>query len=175
MSTSVRQNACPVTLRWPAVRSSLWCTAGGIGLLAIHTSNLATPLGAEISSTATVVQPASVMESFSPSLPLMAADKSWNTLTIIPSISPGVQATGAVAAPGESTVRASAPAGVASTPGSAPVLATAALALPSTGFAAAGSSNLLKGPITAALQISPAMAGASPEAMSAIRFIVAFN
>jgi hypothetical protein len=143
-----------------------------MGLLAAHISGSAASRVAEVFATATVVQPTSVMESFSPSMPPVVADKNWSTLKIVATVAPAPQqAAGALSVQGESPQRSSVAGSAASPPAPAAVPVASAAA----GAAATGSPALLKGSITAALQVMPVAAGASPEAPGVMRFIVAFN
>lgn len=161
---------------WRGRHHRLWRAAGGIVALAAHLSALAAPQVAKVLATATVVQPASVMESFSPPMPLMAADNPWSTLKIVTPVAPTPQTLGgAASAQAETSQRDPMAGGGTSALAAAPVPVSAPLAITPTGTVAAGSSALLKGPITAALQVTPAGAGVSPDSPAVMRFIVAFN
>jgi|GEM_PF-6522108 hypothetical protein len=137
----------------------------GIGLFAAHLSGSAWAQGTSVSvsATATVLRSTSVMEFFSPSMPLVAVDKTWSTLKIIAPVAPAPQAAGVVAG------------GDASSPAPELVPVSTALATTVAGGGATGSSPLLKGTTTAALQLMPTAGRASSDASGAMRLIVAFN
>ena len=152
-----------------------WRLALILGALVARVCDAATTGAADVPATATVVQPASVMESFSPSMALLATDRTWTTLKIVAPLAPAPQATGAMSAMGEGSQRSSVAAGASPQQTPLPVQVPTPSAIPSSGGTATGPSNVLKGPITAALQVTPVGASASSEATGVTRFIVAFN
>lgn len=149
----------------------MWRAACAVGVLAAHFGGTAAPRVAEVLTTAAVVQPANVLDSFLPPMLLTTASGTGRTLKIIAPVAPAPQAPGEALATSGVT-QSIAAAGIAAA-AAAPVSVGAALA--ATGAAATGSSSLLTGTITATLQVMPAAVGASPEAPGVMRFIVAFN
>jgi hypothetical protein len=153
----------------------LWRAVVGASMLAASFSGTATAGVADVLATATVVQPASVMESFSLSMQFMATDRTWNSLKILAPIAPAPQTAGAVSTTGEGAQRNPLPGNAASPSEPVPVSVTSPSAILAFNSGQTGASPLLQGAMMATLQVTPARAGALPEAAGVTRFIVVFN
>ena len=130
---------------------------------------------ADVPATATVVQPASVMESFSLSMQLTATDRTWSSLKIIAPIAPAPQTAGAVSATGGGPQRNPLAGSVASPPEPVPVSVSYPSATLAFSSGQTGASPLLPGSMMATLQVTPAGLGPVPEALGVMRFVVVFN
>lgn len=155
----------------------LWRAAVCAGVLVTSFGGTATAGVADVLATATVVQPASVMESFSLSMQLTATDRTWRSLKIIASIAPASQTAGAVSATGAGPQRNPFPGSAAPPPEPVPVPVSVATPSAVLAFSSgqAGASPLLQGPMMATLQVTPAGLGAVAEASGVMRFVVVFN
>jgi hypothetical protein len=153
----------------------LWRAVVGAGVSAASFGGTATAGVADVLATATVVQPASVMESFSLSMQFMATDRTWSSLKIIAPIAPAPLTAGAVSATGAGPQRNPLPGSAAPPSEPVPVSVVTSSAMLAFSSGQTGASPLLQGPMMATLQVTPAGAGALPEAAGVTRFIVVFN
>jgi hypothetical protein len=136
---------------------------------------MATTGVADVLATATVVQPASVMESFSLSMQLTATDRTWSSLKIVAPTAAGSQTAGTAPATSDGPQRNPLPGSVTPAPQSLPVGAATPTAFLAFSGPQTGASTLLRGSMMATLQVTPAGVGALAESAGITRFIVVFN
>ena len=153
----------------------LWHAVVGASVLATSFSGTATAGVADVLASATVVQPASVMESFSPSMQLTVTERTWSSLKIIAPIAPAPQTAGAVSATGEGLQRNALAGSVAPLPEPVPVSVTTPSGMGAFSGGQTGTSPLLPGRMMATLQVTSAGLGPVPEASGVMRFVVVFN
>ncbi|MEI8265737.1 MAG: hypothetical protein WCI59_08325 [Betaproteobacteria bacterium] len=146
-----------------------------VSVLLASFSGSATAGVADVLATATVVQPASVMESFSLSMQLTATDRAWSSLKIIAPSAPAPPATGAASATGEGPQRNPPPGSAVPPKEPVPVVVATPTAFLALSGPQTGASTLLRGSVMATLQVTPAGVGALAEAAGVTRFIVVFN
>lgn len=153
----------------------LWRAIVGASVLVVSFSGTATAGVADVLASATVVQPASVMESFLPSMQLTVTERTWSSLKIIAPIAPAPQTTGTVPATGEGLQRNPPAGSLAPLPEPVSVSVASPSAIGAVSGTQTGASPLLQGRMMATLQVTPAGLGPASEASGVMRFVVVFN
>lgn len=175
MYATLHRAAQPIRVRRAVERMGLWRAVVGASVLATSFSGTATAGVADVLASATVVQPASVMESFSLSMQLTATDRTWSSQKIIAPIAPAPQTAGVVSATGEGLQRNPLTGSVAPLPEPVSVSVATPSGMGAFSGGQTGTSPLLPGRMMAALQVTPARFGPVPEASGVMRFVVVFN